>query len=115
MTSTREKQRELLELVGQQARYRRESRSPLRQLGEREVDAIAGFGRSGDGDLHLSLVERLAVTYGDRQAIALLKEVAGEAKEPEKYPDRQDDAKLAALNLGQSVQKEVLANNAVMW
>ena len=82
MALTREKQRELLELVRQQARYRRESRSPLRQLGGREDDAIAGFGWSGDGDLHLSLVERLAVTYGDRQAIALLKEVAGAAEEP---------------------------------
>jgi hypothetical protein len=79
---------------------------PLRQPGEREDDAIAGFGWSGDGDLHRFLVERLAVTYGDRQAIALLKEVAGAAKEPEKYPDRQDDAKLAASILDKVSKKK---------
>jgi hypothetical protein len=53
-----------------------------------------GTGRLwlGDGGLHFSLLERLAITYGDRQAIALLKQVALAAE----YPDRQVDAYRAA-------------------
>jgi len=92
---TVEEQRELLELARQQAKYRRVSRSPLRHLGEQEVDTIAGFEWSTDGSVHVLLIERLAVTYGDPGAIAVLKEVASAADQPDKFPDRQADAKLA--------------------
>ena len=92
---TAEEQRELLDLARQQAKYRRVSRSPLRHLGEQEVDTIAGFEWSTDGSVHVLLVERLAVTYGDPAAIALLQEIAGAADQPDKFPDRQNDAKLA--------------------
>lgn len=72
---------------------RHRSRSPLRHLGEGEVDTWAGMDLNHDGNTHVLLVERLAVEYQDPQAIALLQEVAG--ADPVKYPDRQKDAELA--------------------
>lgn len=49
-------------LMRQQAKYQRQC-SPLRHLGQGEVDTIAGFSWSLDGTIHVILVERLAVTY----------------------------------------------------
>lgn len=72
---------------------RHRSRSPLRHLGEGEVDTWAGMDLNHDGNTHVLLVERLAVNYQDPQAIALLEEVAG--ADPVKFPDRQKDAELA--------------------
>lgn len=93
-------QAELLELARQQAEYRRVSKSPLRHLGEGPVDTCAGFAWSADGNIHVVLVERLAVQYGDPTSIALLMEVASAASNPGKYPDRQADAALAKRILG---------------
>ena len=42
----------------QQAKYQRQC-SPLRDLGQGEVDTIAGFSWSLDGIIHVILVERL--------------------------------------------------------
>jgi GH25 family lysozyme M1 (1,4-beta-N-acetylmuramidase) len=92
MGLTGEEQRELLELARQHAGYRSDRPGPSRRLGEPDDDTAARLAWSGDGDLYFSLVERLAVTYGDRQAIALLKQVAAAAK----YPERQEDARRAA-------------------
>jgi hypothetical protein len=71
--------------------------------GAREPDEVtaASVMESGDGGLVLSLLERLAVTYGDRQAIALLKQVAAAGK----YPERQEDAERAASILGMVSEK----------
>ena len=79
----------------QQAKYQRQC-SPLRHLGQGEVDTIAGFSWSLDGTIHVILVERLAVTYRDPDAIALLQVVASAARNSRKYPYRQKDAELAA-------------------
>lgn len=77
-------------LLKQIAEIRRKSRSPLRWPGEGEVDTIAGFAWSTDANVHVLLVERLAVEYGDTQAISLLYAVATTT-----LADRQEDAKLA--------------------
>jgi cell wall-associated NlpC family hydrolase len=93
MALTIDEQRELLDLMRQVARYPRESRSPLRHLGEHEVDTIAGMAWFTDGNVHVLLIERLAVDYADPQAIRLLCEVAN--ADPAKFPDRLGDAELA--------------------
>ncbi len=77
-------------LLKQIAEIRRQSRSPLRWPGEGEVDTIAGLAWSTDGNVHVLLVERLAVEYGDPQSISLLYAV-----ETTTLADRQEDAKLA--------------------
>lgn len=68
------------------------SRSPLRHLGEGPVDTIAGFVLNTDGSQHVEIVKLLA-GYGHPPTLALLREVAG--ADPVRYPDRQDDAKIA--------------------
>lgn len=73
---TADEQRELLDLARQIAGYRRESRSPLRWPHQGEVDTCAGFAWNADAYGHVSQVEKLAVTYGDAQAIANLYAVA---------------------------------------
>jgi putative chitinase len=77
------------------AGVRRVSRSALRWPGEGEVDTCAGFSWSTDGSVHVQLVEKLAVEYGDPNSVALLVAVASCDGDP-KFPDRQADAKLAA-------------------
>ena len=77
----------------QQAKYQRQC-SPLRHLGQGEVDDC-GFQLVSRGTIHVILVERLAVTYRDLDAIAL-QEVASAGRNSRKYPYRQKDAKLAA-------------------
>lgn len=93
---TPDEQREMLELLRQQAKYRRKSTSAFRWPGEGEVNTCAGFAWSGDGNTHVGLVEKLAVEYGDPQHVAMLQATALCAQNPKAYPDRQDDAILAA-------------------
>lgn len=111
---TDDEQREMLELLRQQAEYRRISRSPLRHLGEGPVDTCAGFAWSSDGNIHVVLVEILAVTYGDPTAIALLMEVATAVDHPDKYPDRQADALLAKRILGNVSEQHQQAAAAIV-
>lgn len=73
---TDDEQHELLDLARQQAKYRRPSLSPLRWPHEGDVNTCAGFAWATDGNLHVMLVEKLAVDYGDAPAIALLYAVA---------------------------------------
>jgi predicted chitinase len=68
------------------------SRSPLRHLGEKEIDTWAGIDLNDDANDHVVSQILLAI-IGDSRALALLAEVAG--ADPVKYPDRQDDAALA--------------------
>ena len=82
-------------LLRQISEVRRPSLSPFRWPGEGPVNTCAGFSWSADGNIHLSLVERLAVGYGDPQHVAMLLAVAACADEPLKFPDRQADAALA--------------------
>ena len=91
-----DEQRELLDLARQQAKYRRNSLSPLRHLGEGEVNTCAGFAWSADGLIHPQFV-LMAAKFGHLDSIALLAEIAG--ADPQKYPDRAEDAKLAAAML----------------
>lgn len=95
------------ELLKQIAGYRRPSRSPLRHLGEGEVDTIAGFAWSTDGLTHPQFVA-MAARYGHMDSIALLAEVA--SADPVRFPDRQEDAKLARaiLNEVANVNPEAL-------
>jgi len=87
---------EALDLLRQVAKFRRKSRSPFRWPGEGEVDTIAGFAWWSDANIHVQLIEKLAVEYGDPGAVSTLVAVAKMADEPGKFPDRQADAKLAA-------------------
>lgn len=83
-------------LLRQISEIRRPSLSPFRWPGEGPVNTCAGFAWSADGNVHIGLVEKLAVTYGDPQHVAMLIAVASCAQFPAKYPDRQADAVLAA-------------------
>lgn len=98
MALTDAEQRELLDLARQIAAYRRDSRSPLRHLGEHNVDTATGLAINTDGNVHVLLVERLA-KLGDPDALALLREVAN--ADPAKYPDRRHDAQLAQAILNE--------------
>lgn len=89
-----DEQRELLDLVRQQAKYRRQSRSALRHVGEGDVDTCAGFAWAADGNVHVLLIAVLALLFDDPDSIALLREVAG--ADLAKHPERTADAKLAA-------------------
>ncbi|MFT9573078.1 M15 family metallopeptidase [Mycobacteroides abscessus] len=77
-------------LLRQVAEIRRKSLSPLRWPYEKEVNTCAGFAWTADGNVHVMLVEKLAVDYGDPQAVALLLAVS-ETDEP----GREADSKLA--------------------
>ncbi|ALA48119.1 endolysin [Mycobacterium phage Phlei] len=68
------------------------SRSPLRHLGEGLVDTWAGMDLNQDANLHILIVKTLA-EIGVESQIDLLFEVAN--ADPKKYPDRQQDRKLA--------------------
>lgn len=72
------------------------SRSPLRHLGEGEIDTWAGIDLNDDGHGHIIRVKSLA-EIGHAPSLDLLAEVAG--ADPAKYPDRQSDAALARLIL----------------
>ncbi|AGU92318.1 lysozyme [Mycobacterium phage SargentShorty9] len=79
-------QRELLDLARQQAKYKRKSRSPLHWPHEGEVDTIAGLSWSTDANVHIQLVEKLAVIYGDPVSIALLYAVSN-SDDPTNNPE----------------------------
>lgn len=72
------------------------SQSPLRHLGEGNVGSVLQLIRNIDGSQHVEVVELLA-RLGSPDALALLREVAG--ADPGLYPDRQNDAVLAATIL----------------
>ncbi|AVO22325.1 lysin A [Mycobacterium phage Smeagol] len=79
-------QRELLDLARQQAKYKRKSRSPLHWPHEGEVDTIVGLSWSTDANVHIQLVEKLAVIYGDPVSIALLYAVSN-SDDPTNNPE----------------------------
>ncbi|SKM80734.1 putative secreted chitinase [Mycobacteroides abscessus subsp. massiliense] len=70
------------------------SLSPLRHLSEGNVNTRANLPRAIDANGHVSTVIALA-SEGHTPSIALLWEVSTAADSPSKYPDRQEDAKLA--------------------
>lgn len=96
MALTDAEQQELLNLARQQSGVMRVSRSPLRHLGENETQTVTGFEWSTDGSVHLLVVECLA-SLGHPPTLALLNEIA--SADPVKFPDRQDDAKIAQAML----------------
>jgi hypothetical protein len=71
---------------------------------------MAGMLLNTDGSEHVQYVSLLA-GYGHPPTLALLREVAG--ADPNQYPDRQDDAKLAQAILAEvtSAPAPVGANN----
>lgn len=101
---TPEQQLELLDNTRQIAKYRRKSLSPLRWPYEGEVNTCAGFAWSGDGNIHVVLVEKLAVDYGDAQAIALLYAVSHTDE-----PGREGDSKLADKILAKVAPADITA------
>jgi predicted chitinase len=84
------------------------SRSPLRHLDQTAfypdglVDTMAGMVLNTDGSEHVQYVSLLA-GYGHPPTLALLREVA--SADPARYPDRQDDAKLAQAILADVTSK----------
>jgi hypothetical protein len=68
------------------------SRSPLRGLDEGLVDTLAGMDLYTNGDSHWQAV-RAAAKLGHPGSLARLQEIA--TADPSRYPDRQEDAKLA--------------------
>lgn len=92
--------------VYQELTKRFPSRSPLRHLGEGAVETMAGFVLNIDGSQHVELVTKLA-KYGDPDALALLREVAG--ADLAKYPDRDHDAQLAQAILAEATAPETTA------
>lgn len=70
----------------------RQSRSPLRHLGEGKIDTWSGFGLNTDGSQHVEVCKLLA-SLGHPPTLALLQEVAN--ADPNIYPDRQDDRLIA--------------------
>lgn len=71
---------------------RHRSRSPLRHLGEGEIDTWAGVDLNDDANDHVTSAI-LKGLVGDTETLDLLGEVAG--ADPTQYPDRQADAVLA--------------------
>lgn len=107
-------QREILDLLRQQAGYRRESLSQFRWPFEEAVNTCAGFAWSADGNTHVQLVEKLAVIYGDPKSIAMLLAVSRTNE-----PGREDDSELALRILnrvnaaGKALGEAWLAKNNV--
>ncbi len=90
----------------------RESKSPLRPLGEGPVNTCAGFAWTADGLAHAQYVKQMA-EEGHTPSIALLMEVTSALDNPA-YPDRQEDAKLAQLLLaGVSKTKKATATKDI--
>lgn len=81
-----------IDAIYQEVTKRFHSRSPLRHLGEGEVDTMAGFLLNVDSSQHVEIV-RLLAGYGHPPTLALLQEVAN--ADPNQYPDRQADRLLA--------------------
>ncbi|ARQ95470.1 endolysin [Mycobacterium phage Shandong1] len=98
-----DEQREVLFLLRILADKRFVSRSPLRFLGEKETETVAGFGLNTDGLNHVQFVIDM-VKIGDPWHINHLRTLAaaiGDAR----YPDRQEDCKLAKRILDELVDK----------
>lgn len=100
------------DLLRQIAEYRRPSRSPLRHVGEGNVDTCAGFAWAADGNVHALLISHQAVVFGDPAAIALLYEVA--SADLTTYPDRAEDAKLAKRILDKVAPADLALANAAI-
>lgn len=83
-------------LLENTAGIKRVSDSMFRWPGEGPIDTSVGFARRADGLGHFELVEKLAVEYEDVPTVSLLLAVEACATMPEKFPDRQDHAKVAA-------------------
>lgn len=77
------------ELLSQISGVRRPSLSPLRHVGEGDVNTCAGFAWTADALTHAQFVA-LAARYGHADSIQLLGEVAACTD-----PARAEDAKLA--------------------
>lgn len=103
-------QHEVLDLLRQESKYLRDSRSPLRRLGEHNVDTILGLEWNTDANVHVLVVYLLA-TLGHPPTLDLLHEVAG--ADPVVYPDRQQDAWLARQIL-LLLEKPAVANTVVV-
>ncbi len=71
---------------------RRNSRSPLRHVGEGAIGDIGDIAFNTDGSVHVLLVQTLA-RLGDPDSLNLLNEVAG--LDTSRYPDRVHDRQLA--------------------
>ena len=101
-----------MELLENIAGVYRESKSPLRHLGEGPVNTCAGFAWTADGLAHAQFVKQMA-EEGHTPSIALLMEVASALDNPA-YPDRQEDAKLAQVLLaGVSKTKRATATKDI--
>lgn len=92
MALTDAEQHEVLDLLRQESKYKRDSRSPLRHLGEHNVDTILGLQWNTDANVHILVVEALAM-LGHPPTLQLLADIAG--ADPQQWPDRQEDRKLA--------------------
>lgn len=101
-------------LLKQISEIRRPSLSPFRWPGEGNVNTCAGFSWSADGNVHVALVERLAVGYGDPQSVAMLQAVALCGENPKAYPDRQNDAILAGRILTKVADDAAAAGKAYL-
>ncbi|AFU20636.1 lysin A [Mycobacterium phage Chupacabra] len=86
------------------AGVRRKSRSPLRWPGEGEIETTIGFAWSADANVHVQLVEKLAVVYGDPTSIALLIAVAN-TDEPGRDGDRELARRILARVSEEAVQE----------
>lgn len=73
-----------------------DSRSPFRHLAEHRRDDTVGFLLNADSNIHAMIVTLFAA-YGDPLSLSILHEIA--TADPAKYPDRQQDARLAQLIL----------------
>ncbi|MCG7607068.1 M15 family metallopeptidase [Mycobacterium sp. CnD-18-1] len=85
------------------AGVRRPSLSPLRHVGEGDVNTCAGFAWSADGLTHAQFVF-MAAKQGHADSLELLAEIAG--ADVSRYPERADDKKLA-----QGMLAEIEATN----
>lgn len=99
-------QREVLDAARRRNRQR-PSTSPLRHLGEGNVGDEGDFTVAADGHGHVQLVKLLA-ELGHPESLALLKEVAD--ADPTRYPDRQEDRKVAQAILSE-LGKPAVANS----
>jgi len=99
-------QRELLELLRWLAapgtgelRKRFPSRSPFRPLDQGQVDTLAGMELFTNAATDFLLIEKLAVDYGDVDTVARLLQVAQAVDDPQRWGDRERDARWAAMIL----------------
>lgn len=80
---------------------RHPSRSPLRALGEGDVDTWAGMSLNSDGNIHV-IATHLRALLGHPKTLRDLEKLA--TADPAKWPDRRDDIQLA-----QSILADVTA------